>query len=227
MANLYHLVAKEKLILMSHGLEGSKDGSKWQAIAEKAPKAGFGTLRFNYRGCGEGIEASEGEFLDSTLTNRISDYRSAIDYVYSIDTNIGNIGVIGSSFGGMVALAAEDVRVKAMVLLATPIHISMNIGHGEIHGTETEVSPLLPEQIYDDVNRYDISKSIGRINCPLLILHGSEDDIVPVEHAYDLYRYANEPKHLLIVDGADHSFSNTAHIEYIVELSLAHFTKYL
>ena len=226
-ANLCPPIAEGPILLMSHGLEGSKDGSKWQAMAAKAPAAGFGTLRFNYRGCGEGMEASEGEFPESTLTNRITDYRAAIEYIYSINTKNNMMGVIGSSFGGMVALAAEDIRVKAMVLLATPLHLSMDIEHGKTWGAQTSVSPSLLEQIHDDVKCYDLCKSIRKINCPILILHGSEDGVVPVEHAYDLYRHANEPKHLHIVDGADHSFSNPVHVERIIDLSITHLIKYL
>ncbi|MFC1846781.1 alpha/beta fold hydrolase [Chloroflexota bacterium] len=96
---------------MSHGLEGSKDGGKWLGFVPKLISGGFACLRFNYRGCGTDKEKSDGEFIDSTLTRRIQDYNSAIDFVQSLGINKNKIGVIGSSFGGTVAIAAFMVYV--------------------------------------------------------------------------------------------------------------------
>ncbi len=39
---------------------------------------------------------------------------------------------------------------------------------------------------------------------PILISHGTEDDVVPVEHGYKLYNLANEPRKLIILPGAGH-----------------------
>jgi predicted alpha/beta-fold hydrolase len=67
-------------VIMSHGLEGSKDGEKWLEFVPRLQPEGFACLRFNYRGCGAGSEKSDGDFIDTTLSNRIHDYRSAIDF---------------------------------------------------------------------------------------------------------------------------------------------------
>ncbi len=40
---------------------------------------------------------------------------------------------------------------------------------------------------------------------PLLIIHGTEDEMIPVEMAYELYEAANCPRELLIVEGAGHA----------------------
>jgi fermentation-respiration switch protein FrsA (DUF1100 family) len=46
---------------------------------------------------------------------------------------------------------------------------------------------------------------VGRIAPrPLLITHGADDEIVPVRHAYTLFKAAEEPKDLWIVPGAHH-----------------------
>ncbi len=39
---------------------------------------------------------------------------------------------------------------------------------------------------------------------PLLLVHGSKDEVVEVRHAYKLYDSAGEPKQIIIVDGAEH-----------------------
>ena len=113
---------KAPCVLMSHGLESSKDGNKWLVLAPRFHDAGFASLRFSYRGCGEGEERSEGEFADTSLTGRISDYKAASDFLQRAEIDTARIGAIGSSFGGMVVLAAKDERIKVIVALATPSH---------------------------------------------------------------------------------------------------------
>lgn len=39
---------------------------------------------------------------------------------------------------------------------------------------------------------------------PLLLVHGSKDELVDVSHAYELYARAGEPKQIIIIDGAGH-----------------------
>ena len=46
---------------------------------------------------------------------------------------------------------------------------------------------------------------IGGVLAPVLILHGTEDVIIPVEHGKALFERATDPKKLLIIDGANHN----------------------
>ena len=43
---------------------------------------------------------------------------------------------------------------------------------------------------------------------PLLVIHGSKDETVNVEQAQRSFALAGRPKKLVIVNGADHSFTN-------------------
>jgi len=51
--------------------------------------------------------------------------------------------------------------------------------------------------------------------------------LVPVEHAYKLFKAAKEPKKLEVIKGANHRFSNIEHLNKVVELSLSWFKTYL
>lgn len=212
-------------VIMSHGLDSSKDGDKWLVLSPRLCEAGFASLRFTYRGCGEGTDKSEGNFEDTTLTSRISDYRAAVDFVLKAKIDKSRLGVIGSSFGGMVAVAGWDERIKAMVILATPYNIPtpkvitdyIELGSGT----------RLKASFYEDLRQYDMGKAIRKIRCPLLIIQGNNDEIVSVEDAHKLYSHANEPKRLEIIDGANHVFDTSEHHEKIVNLSLEWFRRYL
>jgi fermentation-respiration switch protein FrsA (DUF1100 family) len=53
--------------------------------------------------------------------------------------------------------------------------------------------------------RYESLRAIGKLQVPLLVIHGGADTLVPPEHGRRLFEAANEPKRLLIVPGADHN----------------------
>lgn len=221
-------------ILMSHGLESSKDGNKWRFLAPKFSEAGFATLRFSYRGCGEGNEKSEGRFEGTVLSARIKDYKTAIDYLGTTEGDVNRLGVIGSSFGGMTALAAKDRRVKAMIALSTPSRLRPPT-EGEIEAFrrrgyfELESGKRLVSDIYADAQKHNINtrEDVKEIGCPLLVIHSRQDEVVPVGSAYELHNNAKEPKRLEIIEGANHSFDAPEHVEQVAKLSLEWFKKYL
>jgi len=219
-------------ILISHGLESNKDSDKWLAVSSRFYDAGFASLRFSYRGCGEGKKKSDGEFENTTLTGRTSDYRAAIDFLCQTGINVTRLGVIGSSLGGMVALAARDDRIRAMVILATPFSLpplsAPESRHSKDKGyIKLESGKRLKVDFFEDLSKYSIGDEIKRIHCPLLIIHGASDDLVPVKQAYQLHRYANEPKRLEIIEGANHAFGKPEHLERVINLSLEWFKRYL
>ncbi|MCX8191673.1 MAG: alpha/beta fold hydrolase [Nitrososphaerales archaeon] len=218
-------------IITLHGLESSKDSIKWLMIASKLYEEGYACLRFNFRGCGEGEEKSEGMFEDVTLSARINDYRSALQFLQSTGkVDMNRLGVIGSSFGGMVAIAGKDPRVKAIVTLGTPYKIP-RFDRPMIPREEGEYY-ILPSgrrfkrTFYEDLKKYDLLRDIKDAP-PILIIHGSSDTIVPLEHAKRLYEAASSPKRFEIIDGADHVFSNNDHLKRVIDLSLEWFKRYL
>lgn len=219
-------------IVMSHGMESSKDGDKWLLLAPMFYDAGFAYLRFSYRGCGEGEDKSEGEFEDSTLTGRIQDYKAAIDFVQTTEVDTSKLGVMGSSLGGMVVLAAQDPRVKTMVTLATPAKLLIPTDEQLALYEKEEFFELpsgrrLRTNFLRDVRQYDIGKAVANIGCPVLIIHGSADDTVPVEDAHYLYESAKEPKRLVVIPGGTHSFDDPDHVKQLGSLALSWFRQYL
>jgi len=54
-------------------------------------------------------------------------------------------------------------------------------------------------------DRYPSLDRIAQVRSPLLVIAGSNDSIVPAEQSRRLFDAANEPKRLLIVEGADHN----------------------
>jgi putative redox protein len=211
-------------VIMSHGMESSKEGKKWPLFCSRLSKAGFTTLRFNYRDCMNPAEA--------TLTARVQDLKAAIDFLEAKGVNTERLGAIGSSFGGRTLLAARDRRIKVMVLLATPSYLSLpSFIPPEIReegGFELESGAKLGLSFFEDLQKYNTLRDLEEINCPLLVIHGSADTIVPLKEAEEVYRAAKGPKRIEIIQGASHTLDDRPeYADKLVNLCQEWFKTYL
>ena len=59
--------------------------------------------------------------------------------------------------------------------------------------------PILP---FDKFRNLD---KIKKVNCPVLVMHGKADEVVPFSHGQKLFAAAGEPKRYLWVDEAGHN----------------------
>ena len=216
LAGVFHSPREEAstCVITCHGLYSSKDSEKYVGIARRFCGEGLAVLRFDFRGCGE----SRGRFEETSLTGRTEDLEDALDFVQK--QGYESVGVMGSSLGGTVAVltAAKDKRVKALVTWATPCHLDDLFQVGVIKGLE---------KLRQDVSKYNVVKAVKEVRCPILIIHGSLDEQVPLSHAEVLYENANEPKNVQIIEGANHRLTNPSHRRRAIELTLDWFKEHL
>ncbi len=130
-------------MIASHGLLSSKDSDKYIALGEALSQKGMALLRFDFRGCGE----SDGKWEENTVSGRIADLKSAIDWVRPSLALGDRIGLLGSSLGGYVTLivASADREIRAAVMWSTPFHLD-----GLKSEQGTEVMPPLGKPFFRD-----------------------------------------------------------------------------
>lgn len=208
---------KSALIIVCHGFTGSKEGSE-QAVAmgNELALLGFSTLLFDFAGCGE----SEGHWEDLTLTGQIDDLGSVVEW--SRLQGFKRIILTGRSFGGstVIGYAARDKDINAVctwAAVARPDQLFAHFIKGRESGAadelltiESDEEPLkLRRSFFNDLARHDLPGCAAAI-APrkLLVIHGSADQSVPCADAELIYQSALEPKEMVIIDGADHRFSN-------------------
>ena len=213
-ANFHRPAPHAPAVVMSHGLESTKEGDGWPELASLLYSQGIASLRLTHRGCGWGEEPrAEGRMEETTLSGRIADLQAALEFLSTTDIDGGRLGGVGCSFGGMVLLGARDPRIRVLALLATPFQLPR---------ANTRMPALDP-----DAARYDLLAAAREYHRPLLIVHGDADEVVPVEHAHRLYEAALEPKRLEIIPGADHVFSGPGQRERALGLCVEWVRTYL
>ncbi len=195
------------LVILAHGVTGNKDRPHLVALAEGLAAHGWPCLRISYSGNGE----SEGRFEDSCITKEIGDLQAVLDAV----PDTAKVAYVGHSMGGAVGVltAARDLRIRALVSLAgmtrTAAFVEREFGDvtpGEGFMWDNENCPLSKTYIDDLKSIGDTLSAAAALIQPWLLIHGSTDDVVPIQDSRDAYDAATCEKQFLEIDGAGHSF---------------------
>jgi pimeloyl-ACP methyl ester carboxylesterase len=196
-----------ELVLIGHGVTGNKDRPFVVALAEGLARAGISALRFSFSGNG----ASAGKFTDCTISKEVEDLGAVIDA-----TRDRELIYAGHSMGGAVGVlrAALDLRIKGLVSLAGMVHTQAfaerefsAVKPGEGFMWDDPNCPL-SQKYLDDMARIGSVVEVGaKIHVPWLLVHGTEDDVVPLQDSHDIFARASQPKQLIEIRGASHVFA--------------------
>lgn len=180
----YHLAnPKAKFtILLSHG--NAEDIGMDNFINEMFKLRGYSVFAYDYRGYG----LSEGRASEA---NSYEDVEAAYNYLVTVlEARPDRIISLGRSVGSGPATYLASKQKVAALILESPFVSAFDV---------MPISKLLPFDKFNNLARID------KINCPLLIVHGTADRVIPFEHSQKLFSAAKEPKMNLWVDSAGHN----------------------
>ena len=197
-----------------HGIPTEKpdpSNKGYPPFAERICHQGFAVLIFNFRGTG----TSGGNF---DILGWTRDLKAAIDYLFTQpEVDKSRLSLLGFSGGAAVSIyvASADSRVSCVAACACPAEFTFItevdnpqsvIDHFRNIGTIRDKD--FPHSTEEWLNGFRLVSPINYIPRiaprPLLLVHGNQDDTVPVTDAYKLYDKAGEPKQIIIIDGAGH-----------------------
>jgi len=198
-------------VTLVHGFGATKEESgMFDELAKHLADNGILSYRFDFSGRGE----SGGNYMDTSLSKQRDDLKSILEFVRSrplVDTS--HLGIVGQSFGTPTSITLHP-DIKSLVLMGSFGHakeVMKNLfGEGyNPSGISTRVKTdgkivRLNPVFWKDFENHNVLKSIKQIRCPILFIHGSKDDIVPISEMEALYAAANEPKEKVIIKDADH-----------------------
>jgi putative redox protein len=217
LAGTLHLPDKssERGIVLGHCFTCTRHTSILRRIAKDLSNAGFIALRFDFSGNGQ----SQGEFTESTYSKQVSEMQTAADVIAS--HGAAWIGMAGHSMGGSISFltAAQDENVKAVCTIGsrlTGLKVTGFLNRtqkeilektGEVTFTSRGRFLKITDEFFTDADRFDLPQLLQSFDKPLLMVHGDQDEIIPVGEAYKAREMSNGSARLEVISGADHMFS--------------------
>jgi hypothetical protein len=175
--------------LWSHGNAGNI-GHRVENIKLLHEKVQINIFIFDYRGYGrsEGSVSEEGTYIDA---------QAALQYLRSRnDLDPKRIVLFGRSLGAAVA-AELATREDCLALILESPFVS-------VREMARVAFPALPIGPFLRI-RYDIIEKVNKVNVPILILHGDQDEVVPFAQGKKVFEAAPEPKEFYAIRGAHHN----------------------
>lgn len=172
----------------------------------------------DFRGGGPG-SMSDGSTTEMSVMTEAAD----LDAIVSAAKKWPNVDpkkivLLGASQGGFassVAAARIPTDVAALILLY-PAYVLIDDMHKAFPSLDAVPDRIvyrngieLGKKYFEDVWNYDPYAEIGNYKGPVLIIHGTDDDVVPLSYAKDAaaaYEYAR----LDIIEGGTHGFHGDA-----------------
>ncbi len=176
-------------------------GARWD-VRGSAPRMrrlhelGFAVLGVDYRGFGR----SEGGELPSEEM-AYEDARAAWDWLGREGAPQARRFVFGHSLGGAIAadLAAQVDDLSGLIVEGS--FTSLRDLLATFKWGWLPVGPLLTQ-------RFEAADRMPRVRAPVLVVHGSDDRLVPPSIGRALYDSAREPKRFVLVPGGSHHSTN-------------------
>jgi uncharacterized protein len=179
--------AAAPVAVVLHGNAGNL--KTWSPVLERWVRAGCGALLLDPRGYGwsEGSPSEEGWLEDG---------EAALDWLEAKGIVAGRLVLHGVSIGCGVAVPLAAGRPVKGLILESPFTSLADAAHA--------VYPYLPCRLLLR-DRYDNVDSAPRVACPVLVMHGTADEIVPVEQGRRLAAAFPKPATLCLVEGGSHN----------------------
>jgi fermentation-respiration switch protein FrsA (DUF1100 family) len=171
-------------------------------LATALRERGYGVLLFDYRGYG-------GNPGTPTEAGLAADARAARVFLLARpEAAATRLVYFGESLGsGVAAQLAAEHRPAALVL-RSPFTSMTDVGAFHY--------PLLPVRwLLRD--RFDTASRIAGVGCPLLVVAGDRDSVVPYLSSRRVFDAAPEPKRFVTIAGADHNDPALADGPHLIE----------
>jgi len=197
---------RQDVAVILHGVTGQRDRPWATDLAAALTARELAVVQFSFSGNG----ASEGRFEEATPTKEVEDLGHILDALAG-----WRVACIGHSMGGAVGLmrAGRDPRIAALVSLAGMVHVHrfMQRHFGHLRpGDAMFGKPACPwnRNLEEDARRIGSLTDVARdIRIPWLLVHGTADELVPLQDSVDARAAAGGRPELTTIDGADHRFA--------------------
>ncbi|XP_042506421.1 uncharacterized protein YfhR-like isoform X1 [Macadamia integrifolia] len=221
LVGVLHETGSAELVILCHGYRCSKENKTFKNLAAALEEEGISVFRFDFAGNGE----SEGSFQYGNYRREAEDLHAVVLHFSEAKRLIS--AILGHSKGGNVVLLYASTYSDVHTVINASGRFNLERGNESHLGTDflqrIRIDGII--DVKDDTGKFEYRVTeeslMDRLNidmraaclsipkdCRVLTVHGSKDQIIPVEDALEFAKVI--PNHKLhIVEGADHGY--TAH----------------
>jgi pimeloyl-ACP methyl ester carboxylesterase len=177
-----HSPSAKYTILFSHG--NAEDIRDVFGDMVSMKNHGFSVLAYDYHGYG----TSQGKPSED---NCYRDIDAAYDYLTgTLKVPASRILLLGRSVGSGPAVDLATRKPVGGLILESALTSAFRVFW---------IGYMIPGDRFRNIDK------IAKVTCPVLVVHGRDDQVVPFAHGQQLFAAANEPKQCLWVDGGNHN----------------------
>ncbi|MGD9727600.1 MAG: alpha/beta hydrolase family protein [Nitrospiraceae bacterium] len=237
----------DRLAVLCHGFLSHKNSTTNTTLTRLLNDRGIATLRFDFFGHGD----SQGPFENITTTIGVAQATAALQE--GISRGFGRIGLVGSSFGGLVSILtashwpddhasrSERPPLSCLALKCPVVDFAEELrlefgpeGMAEWKATDTIPNILggadrirLHYGFYEDSLELIAYEPARKIDAPTLVVQGDCDELVPLHQSRRLMESLAGTARLELLPGADHQFTRAEDFRTMISLIVEWTTDHL
>ncbi|CAN5393010.1 alpha/beta hydrolase [soil metagenome] len=181
------------VMLYLHGARWDVTGSA--SRVRRMQELGFSVLAVDYRGFGQSTDVLPSETL------AYEDAHAAWEWLAKQYPTRQRY-IFGHSLGATIAVDLAASQPDAAGLIVEGGFTSVAAVFGTFKWGWLPIGPLITQ-------RFDAGSKIGKVKAPVLVVHGSEDRLIPERLGRALYEKASQPKRFVLVEGGSHHNTNS------------------
>ncbi|HSR69055.1 MAG TPA: alpha/beta fold hydrolase [Acidobacteriota bacterium] len=199
-------------VILSHCFTCNKNYKILVRLSRALAQAGIASLRFDFAGLGD----SEGEFEETTISSDSHDLEQAVRW--AVKEGMGPVVLAGHSMGGTISIvtAGRLPEVAGLAVIGTtsdPGNIyrllpgldpARRPPENSVDVTIAGRSYPISQEFLRDLEGLSLTGTLASYQKPFLVMHGTEDKTVGIEHGIKLFQTAKQPKSFLAIPGAEH-----------------------
>lgn len=210
-------------VIFFHGFTVDKVGMMrlHELFARECVKAGFACVRFDFYGCGE----SDGDFNEMTVGHEIEEGKAIYEWCqkqpFCQPENVFLTGHSMAVCGGLSAPSSSRRRLR--------LAPALNMYYGAAVRARTMKGPTehgwdingleLSRTYLDEIRKMDTLAMSRGYHGKVLLVHGTEDELVQVDVAYQYQDVYGDQMQLELIEGSNHQFSSLAWKQRVYNLT--------
>lgn len=204
-------------VILCHGFLSNKNSTTNKTLTRLLNERALATFCFDFFGQGE----SEGQFEDITTSLAVGQAKAAISAVNS--RGYRTIGLVGSSFGGLVSILTasqrQDIACLALKCPVVDFAEELRLEFGQDEMTRWQTTDTIPNilggtervrlkyHMYEDCLQQIAYEPATHVLAPTLIVQGQKDEMIPLHQSRRLFDSLRGRRRMDILPDADHQFT--------------------